>query len=62
MRHSGNGPVASRRSVEGSLVKFGAFGFGFESDYGKSVQNSVVNPAKFDEIWLRSDFLPDKLD
>ena len=29
--------------VEGSLVKFGGFEFGFESDFGKFVQNSLVN-------------------
>ena len=28
--------------VEGSLVKFGEFGSGFESDFGKFVQGSVV--------------------
>ena len=39
--------------VEGSLVKFG--GFGLRSDLGKFVQNSVVNPVKFDEIRLKSD-------
>ena len=37
-------------SVEGSLVKFGGFGFGLESDFGKFVQNSDVNPVKSDEI------------
>ena len=28
-----------RFPVEGSLVKFAGFGFGFESDFGKFVQN-----------------------
>ena len=46
--------------VEGSLVKFG--GFGLRSDLGKFVQNSVVNPVKFDEIRLKSDFISDNFD
>ena len=41
--------------AEGSLVKFGGFEIGFESDFGKFVHNSVVNLAKFDKIWLKSD-------
>ena len=37
-------------SVEGSLVKFGGFGFGLESAFGTFVQNSDVNPVKSNEI------------
>ena len=39
--------------VEGSLVKFGGFEFGFESDFGKFVQNSFGNPVNFEKIRLK---------
>ena len=36
-----------RPAVEGSLVKFGGFGFRLEYDFGKFIHNSVVDLVKF---------------
>ena len=59
LRHLHAVPDDGLRRIH-SLVKFRRFGIGFESDFGKFVQNSVANPFRFDEIWPKSEFELDK--
>ena len=38
------------RTAEGSVVKFSGFGFEFESDFARTVNNTLANLVLFDEI------------